>query len=282
VLCNDVSEGPDFEALGKRGHRIVSIWHVDVVEFFTKFYLRGVLRPQTAARFHHWPLPDVLKLVFRKQYDCVRHSSRIVVPSVPMRDMILRCYPWCDPSKIVVLPWGNLAVRPAVAPYHAKDDEFIIMTLSRLSPEKGLERLLRAMRFVTGNVRVWICGAPAYMRGKRYEKKLRRMADERVEIAGHLTGAEKAARLLRADLFVSPSKHESYGLAIAEAQAAGCGIISHTHYGATGTVVDCSYARALGAAINDAAHAGRVRKVNLVTPEKSDAAQKLADLVGQV
>ena len=279
VLTNDISEGPDFRAL--REYRLVSIWHVDVVEFFTKFYLRNVVRPETLAKFRRFGLlPDMLRLVFQKQFECVRYSARIVVPSAPMRETILRCYPWCEPAKIVVLPWGNIAARPAVAPYPANG--FVIMTLSRLSPEKGIERLLEALRYVEGDVRVWICGAPAYMKGKRYEQKLRRMADKRVEFLGHVTGDRKAALLQRADVFVSPSRHESYGLTIAEAQAAGCRIISHTHYGATGTVVDCAKPRALAAALREMIAAGRTERQSPPPSISSNAAAQLARLLAEV
>ncbi len=280
VLCNDISEGPAFAAL--RDYRLVTIFHVDVVEYFTKFYLYNVVRPETTARWHRWPLPDVLRLVFHKQHDCVRYSSRIVVPSPPMREMIRRCYPWCPEEKIVVLPWGDVAIRPAAAPYPADENEFIIMTLSRLSPEKGIERLLAALPLVTGKVRVWICGAPAYMKGKRYERKLRRLADGRVEFLGHVTGAHKAALLRRADVLVSPSRHESYGLTIAEAQAAGCRIISHAHYGATGTVVDCAKPRALAAALREMITCGRTAKTAAPTAISSNAAEQLAKLLAEV
>jgi glycosyltransferase involved in cell wall biosynthesis len=287
VLSNDISEGPDFSALGERGYKVVTIFHVDVVEFFTKFYLRGVVRPETAAKLYRWPwLPDVLRLVFQKQRDCVRCSARIVVPSSPMREMIVRCYPGCDGEKIVVLPWGDVSARSESAPYPAADDEFVIMTLSRLSPEKGIERLLAALPLVTGKVRVWICGAPAYMRGRRYERRLRRMADGRVEFLGHVTGAEKTALLHRADLFISPSRHESYGLTIAEALAAGCRVISHPHYGASGRVVDCSNPRALAEAIGEMVTAGRTRKnlqgrsTQMDAP--SGAAEQLADLLSAI
>lgn len=284
VLSNDISEGPDFGTLGARGYRIVTIFHVDVVEFFTKFYLRGVVRPETVARFHSFKLlPDVLRLVFQKQFDCVRQSAHIVVPSAPMRDTILRCYPRCPRQKIVVIPWGDVSVpsplrqRAGVAPY--PDDEFVIMTLSRLSPEKGIERLLRALPLVWGKFRVLICGASAYMNGKRYERKLRRIADGRVEFLGHVTGVQKAALLQRADLFVSPSRHESYGLTIAEAQAAGCRVISHQHYGASGTVVDCANPKELAGAISKAVAQGRPKKEPSSLKEHSDAAERLAHLL---
>jgi glycosyltransferase involved in cell wall biosynthesis len=274
VLTNDISEGPDFAALGRRGYRMVCVWHVDVVEFFTKFYLRGLVRPETAARWLRWP-----RVVFGKQRDCVRYAARIVVPSAPMKQVILRCYRWCEAAKVVVLPWGNIAEPAQSAPCPAEG--FVIMTLSRLSPEKGIERLLAALPYVRGEYRVWICGAAAYMRGKRYERRLRRMANGRVEFLGHLSGSEKAARLMRADLFVSTSLHESYGLSIAEAQAAGCRVISHGHYGATGEVLDCSDPRALARAINAAIGAGRTVKTNR-NPQPSDAAVRLARLVEEV
>lgn len=273
VLTNDISEGPNFAAL--KQYRLVSIWHVDVVEYFTKFYLRGLLRPETTATLP-WP-----RIVFGKQRDCVRYATRIVVPSAPMKEMIYRCYPWCDAGKVVVMPWGNISAAYAAATEpvaEASASEFVIMTLSRLSPEKGIERLLRALRYVTGDVRVWVCGTPAYMSGRRYERKLRRLADRRVEFVGHVTGEEKAARLARADLFVSCSRHESYGLTIAEAQAAGCPVISHTHYGAAGTVVNCDDARALAGAINAFVAKGRQPRVGGVRTE-SNTAQKLAELL---
>jgi glycosyltransferase involved in cell wall biosynthesis len=296
VLCNDISEGPDFAVLGERGYRIATIFHVDVVEYFTRFYLRGLIRPETAARFHWFGvMPDVLKLVFEKQYQCVRHSARIVVPSAPMRDVILRCYPWCPKEKIEVLPWGNIAAssEPTTAVidrrYSIGEDEIVIITLSRLSPEKGIERLLAALPYLSATnkkMRVFICGGPAYMKGRAYEQKLRRLVSRvttaRVEFTGHITGAQKAALLQRADIFVSPSKHESYGLTIAEALAAECRVVSHHHYGAEGEVVDCANAKVLANALGKLIAKGRTAKTGKAGFESSSAAEKMAALLAAI
>jgi glycosyltransferase involved in cell wall biosynthesis len=293
VLSNDISEGPDFGALGKRGYRIVTIFHVDVVEYFTRFYLRGLIRPETAARFRWFGvMPDVLRLVFEKQYQCVQHSAHIVVPSAPMKEMILRCYPSCAAEKIVVLPWGDVSVRGVPGPavidrrYSIADDEVVIITLSRLSPEKGIERLLAALPHVDARgkqLRVFICGGAAYMNGRAYERKLRRLAEKvtttRIEFPGHVVGAVKAALLQRADIFVSPSRHESYGLTIAEALAAGCRVISHFHYGAAGEVVDCANPKALGAALSSLIAQGRTQKAETAAPKPSRAAEQLAEVL---
>jgi glycosyltransferase involved in cell wall biosynthesis len=282
VLTNDISEGPDFATLGAHGYRVASIWHVDVVEYFTRFYLRNLVAPTTLARLNSFGwLPDVLRLVFEKQRRCVEHSARLIVPSAPMRDLIRRCYPFCPEERISVLPWGNIAPPVTIAPAPASTDEFVILTLSRLSPEKGIERLLAALPLVTGHqLRVVVAGAPAYMSGRRYERKLRRQAARLpcpVEFTGHVTGKTKAALLQRADLFVSPSLHESYGLTIAEAEAVGCPVISHQHHGARGEIVDCADPRQLAAVIQNAITRGRQPRTTV--PAQSAAAVQLAVLL---
>ena len=193
----------------------------------------------------------------------------------------MRCYPDCPAEKVVVLPWGNVAESTTVTPYPAPEDEVVILTLSRLSPEKGIERLLAALPHLSGKVRIWICGAPAYMKGQHYEHRLRAMADDRVEFLGHVTGERKAAILHRADIFVSPSRHESYGLTIEEARAAGCRIVSHGHYGATGTIVDCSQPRELAQALNGMIQGGR-RVKTLPAPLVSDAAARLTKILVEI
>ncbi|MGA2604449.1 MAG: glycosyltransferase family 4 protein, partial [Verrucomicrobiia bacterium] len=123
----------------------------------------------------------------------------------------------------------------------------------------------------------------AYMKGHAYERKLRRLAERvntaRVEFTGHVIGEQKAGLLQRADIFVSPSRHESYGLTIAEALSAGCRVISHSHYGAEGEVVDCADPKALGTALNAMIARGRTRRRELGKFEQSRAAQELAEIL---
>jgi len=281
VLANDISEGPDFRRLGEAGYRMATIFHVDVVEYFTKFYLRGLVRPEWLTRFRWRRAPDLLRLVFEKQRHCVEHSQRLIVPSAPMREVIRRCYPWCPSQNIVVVPWGNLSPPAAGESLDVAADEVVIVTLSRLSPEKGIERLLRALPHLRlPRWRVFIAGAPAFMNGRAYERKLRRMAKGLpVTFTGYLSGPRKSALLRRADVFVSPSHHESYGLTIAEALAHGCRVISHGHYGAQGQVVDCSDPVALARAIEIAA---RQRGDGVATAVVSNAAKEVAAILAEI
>jgi glycosyltransferase involved in cell wall biosynthesis len=237
VLCNDVSEGPDFAALAAASYRLFTIYHVDVVAYVAAIYLRAWIAPETTVRWEHRfrpLLPRIAKLVWAKQEASVRHSRGLIVPSDGMRDVLLRCYPECPPEKIHVLPWGTWqSIAPAdTTSAHALRAEFgvpenakVLLTLSRISPEKGQDLLLESLLDWDPPIWVFICGGAAYMQGKRFLEKLERLVSRfqrtRVVFPGHITGDRKRAFFELADLYVFPSRHESYGLTLLEALASG-------------------------------------------------------------
>ena len=104
-----------------------------------------------------------------------------------------------------------------------------LLFLGRLHPVKGLEWLLPAWaalenRFPHWNLR--IVGSDAgYSEGSDYSLRLKKLATdlklERIEFVGELRGTEKLTALREADLFVLPSHTENFGIAVAEALAAG-------------------------------------------------------------
>jgi glycosyltransferase involved in cell wall biosynthesis len=233
VLANDVSEGPDFTRLAAAGFRIFTIYHVDVVAYVAEIYLRGWIAPQTTVRWERRlrpMLPGIARLIWEKQEASVRHSRGLIVPSAGMRDILARCYPGCE-SKIHVIPWGVWDSGEPVSPealraeYGVKSTDHVLLTLSRISPEKGQDLLLEALLDWDPPLWLFICGAPAYMQGERFLLKLRRRASRlhrtRVVFPGHVTGARKRQFFSLADLYLFPSRHESYGLTLLEALAAG-------------------------------------------------------------
>jgi glycosyltransferase involved in cell wall biosynthesis len=258
VLVNDISEGPDFERLANAGYRIFTIYHVDVVAYIASIYLRGWIRPETTVRWYprlRPVLPEVAKLVWEKQEASVRYSRGLIMPSAGMRDVMLRCYPWCLPSKIHVLPWGTLTPPPGDDPvplrreFGVPDDAHVLLTLSRISPEKGQDLLLEALLewerrddFPSRPLWLFICGDAAFMQGERYLAKLRAVADRlkrtRVVFPGYVQDARKRQFFALADLFVFPSRHESYGLTLLEALADGLPAVCLDHLGARAVMRD--------------------------------------------
>ncbi|MBZ5675930.1 MAG: glycosyltransferase family 4 protein [Acidobacteriia bacterium] len=241
VLANDISEGPDFAELAAHGYRVYSIYHVDVVAYVAAIYGRGAIAPETTVRWYprlRWCLPEMAKLVWEKQEASVRHSRGLIVPSEGMRDVLLRCYPDCPSEKIHVLPWGNWNLDAAADPeplrreFGVPDDARVLLALSRISPEKGQDLLLEALLewerrddFPEYPLWLFVCGDAAFMQGQRFLDKLRALAGRlkrtRVVFPGYVTGERKRAFLALADLYVFPSRHESYGLTLMEALAAG-------------------------------------------------------------
>jgi glycosyltransferase involved in cell wall biosynthesis len=101
----------------------------------------------------------------------------------------------------------------------------LILFLSRLDPKKGLEPLLDSFRVVKSaepDAMLVLAGE-----GKAsYVQSLNARADELnvqpdILWTGHLHGRQKAAALAAASLFVLPSYSENFGIAAAEALAAG-------------------------------------------------------------
>jgi glycosyltransferase involved in cell wall biosynthesis len=255
ILVNDISEGPDFRRLAGAGFDIVTIYHVDVVAYVAVIFGRGLLAADTLVRWYERiPIGGMARLVFQKQRDSLRYSRAIVVPSESMRELLLRCYPGTPPGKIHVIPWGawdhgydDAAVAAETAglrrEYAVPDDAVVLLTVSRISPEKGQDLLLEALLewerlpgFPRQPLWLFLCGAAAYMRGKRFLNKLHslaaRLGKTRVIFAGQVTGLRKQAFFALADLYVFPSRHESYGLTLAEALRAGLPAICLDHHGA--------------------------------------------------
>ena len=262
ILVNDISEGPDFERLARAGFRIVTVYHVDVVAYIASIYLRGWLPAEWLTRF--WErlrggpagslAPAILRLIFEQQRASLLWSERVVVPSSDMRSILLRCYPSTPPARIEVLPWGcpppppldaetERQIHSLRAAYLLKPDARVLLCLSRISPEKGQDFLLRALAewerstsFPRHPVWLFICGEAAFMHGRRYERRLRTLAAKlkhvRVEFPGYVAGPLKQAFLRLAHVYLFPSRHESYGLTLVEALGAGLPAICRDHAGA--------------------------------------------------
>jgi glycosyltransferase involved in cell wall biosynthesis len=129
------------------------------------------------------------------------------------------------------------------AEFGVPSDARVLLTLSRISPEKGQDLLIKALLdwerrddFPEHPLWVFICGDAAFMQGVRFLETLRSLAARlrrtRVIFPGYVTGARKRAFFALADLYVFPSRHESYGLTLLEALAAGLPAVCLDHHGA--------------------------------------------------
>ncbi|HEY3442113.1 MAG TPA: glycosyltransferase family 4 protein [Paludibaculum sp.] len=261
LLVNDISEGPDFKPLRAAGFRIVTVYHVDVVAYIAAIYLHGRVRPKTLTRGWEWVrrlrldglAPRILRLIFAQQRASLEHSDVVVVPSSGMKETLLECYPGTPAGRIRVLPWGappaactpeqgRAAAEELRRQYQVPGDAQVLLCLSRISPEKGQDRLLEALAewersgaLPDRPLWLFVCGEPAFMQGQKHLRKLRRLAAKleriRVVFPGYASGARKEGFFALSDLYVFPSRHESYGLTLMEALAAGLPAVCLDHQG---------------------------------------------------
>jgi glycosyltransferase involved in cell wall biosynthesis len=102
-----------------------------------------------------------------------------------------------------------------------------VLFLSRLHPVKSLELLLDAWPSVirqSPSARLVIAGdgEPTYVRTLQERAHLFGLS---VSFTGHVEGAAKNELLERAAVFVLPSQHENFGIAVLEAIAAGLPVV---------------------------------------------------------
>lgn len=107
----------------------------------------------------------------------------------------------------------------------------IILFMSRIDPKKGFDLLLPALSELhrcNQPFHFFLCGANPQDRA--YENSIRQQIESsawsrQATLSGFVSGEIKAQILSAADLFVLPSYYENFGIAVAEAMAAGLPVI---------------------------------------------------------
>lgn len=118
--------------------------------------------------------------------------------------------------------------------YHEKlpDSEIpIILFMSRIESKKGLELLIPALESILAigiNFNFILAGSNP--QDADYETQIKVQINKSIlgqftTITGFVSGNSKIALLRKADLFVLPSYYENFGIAVAEAMAAGVPVV---------------------------------------------------------
>lgn len=161
-----------------------------------------------------------------------------------------------DRSRITVVVPGTDEAPTAPG---GRDGTTRLLCVATLTPRKGHDLLIEALAPLASLHWTLTC-VGSLTRGAETAAALRQLIGrhglaEKVVLAGELTGNALESAYQSADLFVLPTRHEGYGMVVAEALARGIPVIS-TRTGAIPQLVGSSagllVAPGDGAALNDA------------------------------
>ncbi len=160
--------------------------------------------------------------------EALRHVRQVIVTSPSTARALLTDYE-VAPERCIAIPPGT---DPAPLAEGSGGEVLELLCVASLTPRKGHTVLFRALArlkhypwrlFCAGSERLHPPTA-ALLRQLAAELSL----IERIEFSGELDAAALAIRYQQADVFVLPSYHEGYGMALAEALARGLPIVSTT------------------------------------------------------
>lgn len=164
-------------------------------------------------------------------------ADHVTATGMRLAAATLRYAPKSTP--VTVVPYGVDLTR--FTPHERRDDrpEVVVGAVARLSREKGLDVLLRAVAHIGERVPLRVVLA-----GDGPERaKLERLAGEldltgRVEFRGEVTHETVPDVLAGLDIFAMPSRAEGFGVAALEAQAMGLPVVGSRVHGIPDTVDD--------------------------------------------
>ena len=135
-------------------------------------------------------------------------------------------------TKDVVIPLG-VQLQELPAPGFARSQLNIpsgvplLLYMSRIDPKKGLDLLIPALEtLLDEGIEFHFILAGSNPQDPQYERQIQERIKgsslkKRTTISGFVSGTLKAGLLRDADLFILPSYYENFGIAVAEAMAAG-------------------------------------------------------------
>ncbi len=169
----------------------------------------------------------------------LRHVDRIVAQSRNTRDNARRYYGIT--GDIDIIPHG--LKRPAFGPVARSelglsDDQIVLITVGRLVKRKANHELVELFaRIDDRRARLVIVGA-----GPEQERiadaAARHGVADRVILTGFVSEERKVQLMLAADMFVSTTQHEGFGLMFIEGMFCGLPIITYDHGGQVDIVED--------------------------------------------
>ncbi len=119
--------------------------------------------------------------------------------------------------------WQQRAIMPRSR--KNEDGKIILLSLTRLVPGKGVDLVIEAMPLLPESFELIVAGEGSER--KNLEKRVCELGIEnRVHFSGWVSGDAKQKLMDNSDIFVQPSRYDSFGLGFIEAMANGLPVVA--------------------------------------------------------
>jgi glycosyltransferase involved in cell wall biosynthesis len=132
-------------------------------------------------------------------------------------------------NPVAIIPNGIDLPEPKEESAASKGSNRVVLSLGRIHPKKGLDRLVHAWARVESQYPFWklkIIGPSEAGHDAELRELATKLGLSRISIQGPIYDTEKQDVYQEADLFVLPTLSENFALTVAEALAAGMPVIS--------------------------------------------------------
>jgi glycosyltransferase involved in cell wall biosynthesis len=188
----------------------------------------------------------------RFYYTDIRHcykNSELIIPVSKQMEKWARLYPSIDSNTLTVIqngidttmfqPLPESDYEDVMSKIGVSEDEFVLLYLGRLSPEKGIEYAIRAVpKLINSNipVKLIIAGPFPGSNGKRLEKLTEKLnIGESIKFVGGIKHQYTPLYYNICDIYILPSLRDTSPFTIREAQACGIPVIASE----VGGIPDC-------------------------------------------
>ncbi|MEU6221776.1 glycogen synthase [Streptomyces sp. NPDC047022] len=168
----------------------------------------------------------------------IESADAVIAVSGAMRDDILGCYPALDPARVHVVHNGidTSLYRPdhgtdVLARHGLEPDRPYVLFVGRITRQKGVPHLLRAVRHIDPDAQVVLCAGAPDTPGidREFRDLFRELSRSRAGvhwIPNMLPRPEVVQLLTHAAVFVCPSVYEPLGIVNLEAMACGTAVVA--------------------------------------------------------
>lgn len=163
----------------------------------------------------------------------LKRADRVVGQSRNTLENVHRFY--ADGLDVLRIPLGIKRPPSGTAArrdYGFTDDQVLLATVGRLVQRKAVEQLISAMKELGPHAQLLILG-DGPLRQNLQQQAAESGVAPRIHFLGHVDETDKFSILRMADLFVSTSQHEGFGLVFLEAMACALPVVCYDYGGQT-------------------------------------------------